>query len=515
MPVEVHRRLLKRPASAPPTKSAARQQQAKRGKVLADSTLRVYLKEILKKLTTTQRKRLTTNLQQDFSMSSACTGSGMAEMVFATLCNIIGTPCICNFSCEKVQFKRDFVTKVVGPWMSNHGDCCMFCDMTSLPERVAPCKTHGKDCKVPERMACFTCGFSCKDLSKLSTAQKEHILRKAIGSSGKTLAALLNFARVCKPKTMILENVDALEEKPGGVENDNLEFLYQAMHLLSYSVSQRTLISSKFALPQQRKRVFFLCVHHESFGLTAASGQALVDRILDNTSNFEVPCGTMLDSDLILEGDDQLVQAELERRQEQLAPASKGPKDLELLWPREHAAFFQTKGLSWKDMEASEELVANPWYQCLPRRYKEVLDYQLWRMANPPAADSDNAGAEATVTSLDLSQSINRTTRGYDGIFQTITPKAMMWLPTPASGPARCLLGFEAMTLQGFPAGVLREAPAQEFSDSQLADLAGNAFSGTVFGCILISLLAELPSAVHTKYDDKFDNLEAVFALMS
>ena len=289
---------MKRPASAvKPAPKVVRGESAggASSKVAkqADSLLCDYMKQCLKRLSLAKRKRLTASLRADFSMSSACTGSGMAEVVFATLCNIVDAPCLCNFCCEKVPFKRDFITNVVSPLASNHGDACMFEDITIHPQRVAPCKTHGKDCRVPDRMDCFTCGFSCKDLSKLSTAQKDNILRKAIGTSGKTLAALLNFANVCKPKTMILENVDALEEKPGGVENDNLEFLYSAMQALSYSVSQRTLISSKFGLPQNRKRIFFVCIHHESFGLSPASGQALVDKILDNVGNLEVHGGSM------------------------------------------------------------------------------------------------------------------------------------------------------------------------------------------------------------------------------
>jgi hypothetical protein len=49
------------------------------------------------------------------------------------------------------------------------------------------------------------------------------------------------------------------------------------------------------------------------------------------------------------------------------------------------------------------------------------------------------------------------------------------------------LLGYEAFVVgQGFPAEFIPEAA----SDPQLKDLAGNAFSSTVFGALHISLMA-------------------------
>ncbi len=49
------------------------------------------------------------------------------------------------------------------------------------------------------------------------------------------------------------------------------------------------------------------------------------------------------------------------------------------------------------------------------------------------------------------------------------------------------LLGYEAFVVgQGFPAEFIPEAA----SDPQLKDLAGNAFSSTVFGAVYIALMA-------------------------
>eukprot|EP00969_Alexandrium_andersonii_P271860 12015669-Alexandrium_andersonii.AAC.1 len=56
------------------------------------------------------------------------------------------------------------------------------------------------------------------------------------------------------------------------------------------------------------------------------------------------------------------------------------------------------------------------------------------------------------------------------------------------------MLGYEAMVVQGFPRKILdRVTPEQGTSDPQLVDLAGNAFSSTVFGAMLVGALATMP----------------------
>ena len=78
--------------------------------------------------------------------------------------------------------------------------------------------------------------------------ERSQILRSGFGSSGKTFAAVMHFANKAKPRVMILENVDELEDRVG-VNNANLDFLYAALSAVGYSVSQKTLVSSRFALP--------------------------------------------------------------------------------------------------------------------------------------------------------------------------------------------------------------------------------------------------------------------------
>ena len=68
--------------------------------------------------------------------------------------------------------------------------------MSSLPDSVAPCTLHDKECRVPQRMDVHVCGFSCRDLSKLNSCwskeEKQHILQQGLGTTGKTFASLIN-----------------------------------------------------------------------------------------------------------------------------------------------------------------------------------------------------------------------------------------------------------------------------------------------------------------------------------
>ena len=183
---------------------------AKRSKTGGVSVISEFLECALTKLSKPQLDRLCQHLQDKFTVSSACTGSGMAEVVHAELTRMLKLPSEVAFSCEKVKSKREFYMSVVSPHLSVHG--CMFDDMTSLPDLVAQCSVHGHACRVPTGTSLHVCGFSCKDLSKLnnnwSPPQKAVVLQKQLGSSGKTFAALTNFANKAKPKIMILENAD-------------------------------------------------------------------------------------------------------------------------------------------------------------------------------------------------------------------------------------------------------------------------------------------------------------------
>lgn len=489
---------------------------AKRSKTGGVSVISEFLECALTKLSKPQLDRLCQHLQDKFTVSSACTGSGMAEVVHAELTRMLKLPSEVAFSCEKVKSKREFYMSVVSPHLSVHG--CMFDDMTSLPDLVAQCSAHGHACRVPTGTSLHVCGFSCKDLSKLnnnwSPAQKAVVLQKQLGSSGKTFAALTNFANKAKPKIMILENVDELEDK--GEPNPNLDFLYEVTSAVGYSMGQKTLVSTNFGIPQGRKRVYFVCIHNESFGLNPSRGQALVERILQQVDVMQCPTKSRYHF-LLPPGHPHLVQelAEVESKMEnEAAPGSSASAG----WLAEHEALFKSKGIAWKDMQPSRLLANSPWYRKLTRRKRESLNYHTFRVHQVDDI------VKGPTTTLDLSQSIARASAGYKGICQTLTPKMCTWMfahdadadaegddevaPAKLPEPGRPMLGIEAMMIQGFPGDWLLSAPGGCPPNTQLLDLAGNAFSSTVFAAVYLSVLAELPKPVKRPSSS---DLEAIF----
>eukprot|EP00974_Lingulodinium_polyedra_P009434 903681-Lingulodinium_polyedra.AAC.1 len=77
----------------------------------------------------------------------------------------------------------------------------------------------------------------------------------------------------------------------------------------------------------------------------------------------------------------------------------------------------------------------------------------------------------------------------------------------------RYLLGREALALQGFPVNWLDQVPAElQASDPFLRDLAGNAFSSTVFAALYTMMLACIPAPC---VPDRHSDLDVLVSLLS
>ena len=141
---------------------------------------------------------------------------------------------------------------------------------------------------------------------------------------------------------------------------------------------------------------------------------------------------------------------------------------------------FNMTFLSYRDLAPPVDLVNNPWFTPTPRRSKQCLMFAV------------RTCAENNLFSVDVSQRIDRARCGFKRTFQTLTPGMKCWLVTPPNPTARqrdlsgrYLLGFEALALQGFPVNWIKlpgSTSDDSVTDPQMMDLAGNAFSGTVFG---------------------------------
>ena len=98
----------------------------------AANVLQEFIAAAVRKLPNAQKASAKAVMRNGFAMSSACTGSGMAEVVHILMNREFKTNGAVHFSCEKAAHKRLFVHEVVAPFLnfSSHS----FGDIASLPK---------------------------------------------------------------------------------------------------------------------------------------------------------------------------------------------------------------------------------------------------------------------------------------------------------------------------------------------------------------------------------------------
>ena len=172
-----------------------------------------------------------------WEISSACTGTGSAEVAHQCLMEVAGGKHILQFSCENNVQKQQFLLKIVEPVISDAEESCLFVDLVDLSSGCCTCVKHldpsrtNSACEVPLLCDLFVAGFSCKDLSTLSrkftcdtSTSRDSVLQEGLGSTGVTFQGVLRHANRAKPRIIVLENVSSLG-KPG---NANLQYLWES-----------------------------------------------------------------------------------------------------------------------------------------------------------------------------------------------------------------------------------------------------------------------------------------------
>lgn len=146
---------------------------------------------------------------------------------------------------------------------------------------------------------------------------------------------------------------------------------------------------------------------------------------------------------------------------------------VEVKWPRLHAEMFEKLGLSQRGVELLVE-------------QQDLSGFGMSdRMAQVFAYDSILAPSTGTWGErvIDLSQSITRYASATDHM-PCLTPKGCMFLRRRR----RPVLGIESLALQGLELQHMCAAESyRSFSNTQLLDLAGNAFCGAVLQAIVVA----------------------------
>jgi len=278
-----------------------------------------------------------------------------------------------------------------------------------------------------------------------------------------------------------VENIQA-KGPDGGCPN--LEFLYGALTAEGYAVGHRTLNSYDFGIPQRRMRVFFVALSLQGFELETGAAEDLIAQIFDTACSLQHDAPEF--AAFLLPDSHRRVQEELARASAATASTKDAGQHGAVKWVDQHRELYHTKGLGFKDLNM-EQWASNAWFKLQSRRAKECLAY--W-------THSIHAEPGKVLTSLDVTPRIDRCSKGFGGVLQTLTPGMNMWAIRQPSWCSRPVLGHEAMRLQGFPVAWIDEAEAKGLTtatDPQLADLAGNAFTSNVIASIYMAILATIP----------------------
>ena len=149
-------------------------------------------------------------------------------------------------------------------------------------------------------------------------------------------------------------------------------------------------------------------------------------------------------------------------------------------WRKKLQTLCDKKGIDPRKLAVPDRIQASPWFSTLGKREQMGVAY--------------NVAAHPSVTSLDVYQSADRMFKGYSRILTPIVPSSKIFL---TSGECRLVTGVERLVLQGFwediVLDILNREHGEGFSDTALRDLAGNAWTGTVFVAVLIGLLVRVP----------------------
>ena len=138
-------------------------------------------------------------------------------------------------------------------------------------------------------------------------------------------------------------------------------------------------------------------------------------------------------------------------------------------------------------MKPEPALKESPHFMALPAREKEALLYHL--------ATHDRS--QKSLSTVDLSQSLLRASKGYDGTTQTLCPNASTWL----ASQNRLLLGYEALAIQMCPVSWLSGCGNMYDNNALYLDLAGNAFTGSCYAAVMLAALATFPKPVQLQRD--------------
>ena len=190
----------------------------------------------------------------------------------------------CALEVEWVKEKREWLRSFSKPSVSG-GDLTQCADGT-LCNHV----TDRPDC-LPAWLVFWVAGWSCKDFSTLNhraAAYSDKCLSVGVGTTGSTWKGNLDIVRLCRPFSIIYENVK------GALSPWNLAIIEKELAEQGYKLVYTMLNAADSGFPQDRERAWFLGIREDlaSEEFTWPNFQDLIDCL-------KIPCSLHLSEFLL------------------------------------------------------------------------------------------------------------------------------------------------------------------------------------------------------------------------
>ena len=372
-----------------------------------------------------------------------------------------------KFNCEINEKKREWIMKLHKALQhdaSPDSVCvpCMFEDITHLGAGEAYCYVHEKICMIPS-VGIFLCPTSCKDISKYNKNRMQGLVTQHTSTPGgfaQTLMGLMAYIEAHRPAIILFENVDGIDN-PKENNISDMDLICSEWHSRGYETQKVESNASQFGLPAARKRLLAMAVLcHAS--PSVVFGDRPVDQVFHTLRSLikvgeRTPeCATKA---ILPEGNENVL-SELVRRQKHTANSKRSPYNMKNAMNTASAL-----NVPWGTFPPPAELKDSAWFATLTPEQQDALAFSFHQAPGRVLLrDCRNSLGRVRVSTFDAGK--HRA--------QTMVPSQSL-IVFDGLQPPRCLLGREALVLQGFPVDDGRiQGVIKEFSESFLQDLAGN-----------------------------------------
>jgi len=402
------------------------------------------------------------------TIGTGCTGSAADTLVFEAMEEAYRehVPDISfkySFNCEINEKKREWIVKLHSALAADFVQVpCMFGDVIDLGAREAYCHVHEKKCMVSS-VDIFVCCTSCKDFSKQNSKRTQGLVTQQTstpGGSAQTLRGVNAYIEAHRPAIILFENVDGIDESKGNDMSD-MDIICSQWHSRGYETQKVESNASQFGLPAARKRLLAMAVLcHASpsvvFGDRPVGQVFQTLRSLIKVGERTPECATKA---ILPEGNENVL-SELARRQKHTANTKRSPYNMKTAMNTASAL-----NVPWGTFPPPAELKVSAWFATLTPEQQDALAFSFHQTPGRLLLrDCRNTLGRVRVSTFGSGK--HRA--------QTMVPSQCL-IVCDGVQPPRCLLGREALVLQGFPVDDERiQGVIKEFPESFLQDLAGN-----------------------------------------